>query len=58
VTTEVIERYMADLRARITPRVEKLSPEAAEAVDLELAEGLVDIKAIFGIGEAIFGLDD
>jgi hypothetical protein len=51
---------MADLRARITPpmrqrysissyaygKVEKLSPEAAEALDMELAQALVDIKSI------------
>jgi len=38
--------------------VEKLSPEAAEALDMELAQALVDIKSIFGIGEAIFGVGD
>jgi hypothetical protein len=43
VAEEVVDRYMAELSARVGPRIDAISPEAGTIVDEELAQIRADI---------------
>jgi hypothetical protein len=45
VLDEVLERFMAHLAAKLEPRVERISPEAAVVVDEALADTLASLRA-------------
>ena len=46
VTTEVIDRFIASLAAKLGPRLDAHSPEVGEAADRELADMRADLAAM------------